>query len=118
LESHFQRRSGKLSLAQLCQILSATKRDELREFLRARFSVVGFSEDYKALEKIKWKSIFTTNIDDLFFKIFEESRIYFLNDVSVRGPSIQEASAIDYIALHGCVKYDQAEFDFSPIEIA
>lgn len=118
LENYFQRKPGNLSLAQLCQILSATKRDELREFLRSRFSVTSFSDDYKVLEKIKWKSIFTTNIDDLFFKIFEESKIYYLNDISLRGPSIHETSAIDYIALHGCVKYDHVDFDFSPIEIA
>ena len=118
LEQHFKRKTGTLSLAQLCQVLSATKREELRAFLRSRFSVTGFSESYKVLEKIKWKSIFTTNIDDLFFKIFEESSVYYLNDISIRGPSIQDNAAIDYIALHGCVRYDHVDFDFSPVEIA
>lgn len=118
IEKHFNRKPGNLSLAQVCQVLASTKRDELREFLSSRFTVSSFFEDYKVLEKVKWKSIFTTNIDDLFFRIFENSSVFYLNDVSVRGPSMNEASAIDYIALHGCVKYDQVEFDFSPIEIA
>ena len=111
--------NSRILLPQLYQIISATQRDALNEFLRNRFKVVEFSELYGNLERINLKGIFTTNIDDLVFKIFEESKKYYINDISLRGPSIAGSSAIDYIALHGSVIHAPSEgLDFSPVEIA
>jgi hypothetical protein len=111
--------NSRMLLPQLCQIISKTQRDELNDFLRKRFSVVEFSNLYGNLERINLKAIFTTNIDDLIFKIFGESQKYYVNDISLRGPSIVGSSAIDYIALHGSVIHPPSEgFDFSPVEIA
>lgn len=111
--------NSRMLLPQLYQIISTTQRDALNEFLRNRFKVVEFSELYGNLERINLKAIFTTNIDDLVFKIFEESKKYYINDISLRGPSIAGSSAIDYIALHGSVIHAPSEgLDFSPVEIA
>ncbi|MBO2927072.1 SIR2 family protein [Metapseudomonas otitidis] len=110
--------NSNLSLSQLCQILSATKKDELVKFLRTRFSTANYNKEYEALNRVNIKSIFTTNIDDLAYRIYEDSEKYYLNDIALRGPSINERNAIDYIALHGCVRYEGEGFDFSPIEIA
>lgn len=111
--------NSRMLLPQLCQIISTTQRDALNEFLRKRFTVVEFSKVYGNLERINLKAIFTTNIDDLVFKIFEESQRYYVNDIALRGPSIVGSSAIDYIALHGSVIYAPSEgLDFSPVEIA
>jgi len=111
--------SSQMSLAQLCQIISKTQRDALTGFLRKRFAVVEFDKLYGNLERINIKAIFTTNIDDLIFKIFEDSQKYYVNDISLRGPSIAGSSAIDYIALHGSVVHPPSEgMDFSPVEIA
>lgn len=107
-----------LSLSQLCQILSATKKDDLVKFLRTRFSTVNYNNEYEALERVNLKSIFTTNIDDLTYRIYENSNKFYLNDIAVRGPSINDRNSIDYIALHGCVRYDGEGFDFSPVELA
>ncbi|MGJ0491192.1 SIR2 family protein [Methylobacter sp.] len=107
-----------LSLSQLCQIISKTRRDALNDFLRKRFTVVEFGKMYGNLERINIKAIFTTNIDDLVFKIFEGSQRYYVNDISLRGPSIVGSSAIDYIALHGSVVHASEGMDFSPVEIA
>lgn len=111
--------NSQMSLPQLCQIISKTKRDALTDFLRKRFTVVEFDKLYGNLERINIKAIFTTNIDDLIFKIFEDSQKYYVNDISLRGPSIVGSSAIDYIALHGSVMHPPSEgMDFSPVEIA
>lgn len=119
LLSHFKRPSpSKLNLAQLCQILGSTQRNELVSYFEKRFNVTKFDPLYKNLERMNIKSIFTTNIDNLIFKLFEESNKYFVNDIILRGPSLAGASAIDYIALHGCITHGDGAYDFSPIEIA
>lgn len=111
--------NSQMPLPQLCQIISKTKRDALNDFLRSRFTVIGFDKLYGNLERINVKAIFTTNIDDLIFKIFDNSQKYYVNDISLRGPSIAGSSAIDYIALHGSVLHPPSEgLDFSPVEIA
>lgn len=119
LIDEFKRRStSKLSLAQLAHVIASTNREALINFLRHRFTVESFDSTYKNLEKISIRSIFTTNIDDLIYKIFSDSSRYYVNDVSLRGPVIAGGSAIDYIALHGSVAHVDDDFAFSPIEIA
>lgn len=117
---HFGRDpESKLPLAQLCQIISKTQRAALNDFFRSRFAVVEFDSEYMNLERVKINSIFTTNIDDLAFKIFAAGTQYYINDISLRGPSIVGASAIDYIALHGSITHSPTEvLDFSPVEMA
>ena len=111
--------NSQILLPQLCQIISKTQRNSLNDFLRKRFTVIDFDAVYGNIERINIKAIFTTNIDNLVFKIFEESRKYYVNDIALRGPSMVGASAIDYIALHGSVMHLPSEgFDFSPVEIA
>ncbi|HDR2471497.1 TPA: SIR2 family protein [Enterobacter soli] len=116
---HFERDPNSvLSLSQLCQILISTKKDELVNFLKTRFTTVNYNGEYDSLDRVNIKSIFTTNIDDLAYKIYENSSKYYLNDIAVRGPSINSSNSIDYIALHGCVRYEDKDFDFSPVEIS
>lgn len=88
------------------------KKDELIEFLKTRFTTINYNNEYDALERVNIKSIFTTNIDDLTYRIYENSNNYYLNDIAIRGPSINDRNAIDYIALHGCVRYEDGNFDF------
>lgn len=119
LLSYFERDSNStLSLSQLCQILTATRKDDLISFLKTRFTTVNYDNEYDSLDRVNIKSIFTTNIDDLTYKIYENSTKYYLNDIAIRGPSINSSNSIDYIALHGCVRYDNKGFDFSPVELA
>jgi len=119
LEKFGRSSSSSLSLSQLCQIIVRTQKAELESFFRSRFKTVSFDSRYHNLERLNIRSIFTTNIDDLIFKIFEGSQKYYINDVSLRGPSIVGASAIDYIALHGSIVHAPEEgLDFSPVEIA
>lgn len=72
---------------------------------------------------INLKNIYTTNIDDLFFKIFEKStNTHYLNDKSTRGTIFESSSSekqlyINYFPLHGCVRTTE-DYVFGATEIA
>ncbi len=120
LLQHFKRDpNSNLSLPQLCQVISSTQRDALKEFFRQRFTVVNYDKAYLNLERLAVKAIFTTNIDNLLHVIFSDSTKYYLNDITLRGPATVGASAIDLIPLHGSIVHSlEAGMDFSPIEIS
>ena len=119
LIDHFKRQKpSKLSLAQLCQIISSTQRDEFYKYINSRFTVTDFPVEYSNLERVNISSIFTTNIDDLIPKIFSSSDKYYINDILLRGPVIAGNSAIDYIPLHGSLNHGDGRYDFSPLEIS
>ncbi|WP_184853122.1 P-loop NTPase [Paraburkholderia tropica] len=119
LLDHFKRsKPSSLTLPQLCQIISSTQREALGEFFSQRFTVEKFEPEYRNLERVNIRAIFTTNIDDLIPKIFADSQKYYVNDVVLRGPVISGGNAIDYIPLHGCVQHGDGKYDFSPLEIA
>ena len=118
LKRFMERETSNLSLPQVCQIISSKEKNALTSYFKERFQESEFDPIYKSLESINIKAIFTTNIDDLVFKIFSESHRYFVNDILLRGPSFASRSAIDYIPLRGCVLHAESNFDFSPIEIA
>ena len=120
LLTHFNRDpTSKLELPQLCHILKSTKKEELNDFFRNRFKTIDYDPLYKNIEYINIKSIFTTNIDDLIYKIFEKSDIKYINDTDLRGSAMPGSTAIDYIALHGSILHEPSEgFDFTSIEIS
>ena len=70
-----------LDLPKIASVLKATAGEEFSRYLIQKYSVGSFSDDYKALNQISIENIFTTNIDDLPFKIFEDSDHSYLNDV-------------------------------------
>lgn len=120
LLQHFKRDpNSALLLPQLCQVLSSTQRDALKDFFRQRFTVVHYDKAYANIERLAVKAIFTTNIDNLLHAVFAESTKYYLNDITLRGPSTVGASAIDFIPLHGSIVHSLEEgMDFSPVEIS
>jgi hypothetical protein len=119
LIDYFDRpKPSELSLSQLCQIIASTQRDRLHSFFYSRFTVTDFPTEYKNIELLTIKAIFTTNIDDLVPKIFDSSQKYYVNDILLRGPAIAGNMAIDYIPLHGNVAHGDGGYDFSPLEIA
>jgi tetratricopeptide (TPR) repeat protein len=110
--------AGKLNLPQLYTILSARDREAADDFLRERFSVSSFDQRYLALARLKILMIFTTNIDDLVWKIYEDSRTHYLNDIVTRGPQYRDRASVDFAPLHGSVLDDTRPFRFTSIEVA
>lgn len=82
-------------------------------------TVSGYDSRYNIIRNINIKNIYTTNIDDLFFHIFEnnDSNKY-LNDTMIRGAATQDNNAIEYFSLHGCVRHPQYDYIFGETSIA
>ena len=107
-----------LDLRQLSTILESTKKNEFFNFLRNRFSVTEYNPLYKSLLTANIKSIISTNIDDLWFHIVSSDDNFYINDITISGPSYQDRSAIDYIPLHGYVHHNPLDFVFTDLNIA
>jgi len=112
--------NGNFSLPQISTILENTKRVEFYSFLKKRFSIGEFDNRYLSIERINIKSIYTTNIDDLIYQIFNGFEDKYLNDVSHNGTTLNDNSAVDYSALHGCILSDDRKliFDVSSLNNA
>ena len=106
------------NLPHACTKITKTEKQTFYAFLKERFSVKDFNSAYMSLAEIKIKNIYTTNIDDLFFKIFEQTeKPFYLNDCSIHGKSYRDDLAVHYFPLHGCVRND-GNYVFGSTEIA
>lgn len=95
------------------------EKDKFKEYLTNRFIVNEYSALYKNLLNINIKNIFSTNIDDLIFKVWEnseQSQCYINNTLGL-GES-NDTLAINYFPVHGCVLNQDKEYIFSNIKIA
>jgi hypothetical protein len=108
---------SKLNLPQLSQVLTTQFREEFYSYLTRCFTVSSFHPSYKNLYRTKIDKIFTTNIDNLIHKVFEDNNMCFIHDVDVHGANTIDISAISYYALHGSV-INGKECIFTPTEIA
>lgn len=106
------------ALPQISQILKSRDKQKFNNFLLNRFRVEEFDERYNRLTSLPIGKIITTNIDDLFYKIFSNSVKKYLNDVRIGGASFADFSAVDYIPLHGSVLHPDVDFAFTPVELA
>ena len=107
------------NLPRACTKLENTDKKSFYNFLERRFCVKEYNLLYNELLKVNIKSIFTTNIDDLFFKIYENnSTQYFLNDCSKKGKDPYDSHGIPYFPLHGCVRDEDKGYVFGVTEIA
>jgi tetratricopeptide (TPR) repeat protein len=107
-----------LALNQISTILEATRKSDFLAYLKDRFSVSEFDSDYSALYKIKVKTVFTTNIDNLIPRIYEKNKEHYINDTTTFGPSFFDKTAIDYTPLHGSVLSDNRKLIFNTVDIA
>lgn len=107
-----------LNLPQICTIIERSQKDRLRSYLKRRLTVGSFNPSYRGLQRLNVKTIFTTNIDDLVFKIYANSVTHYLNDLDIRGASYNDRSAIDVMTLSGSVLDDSRPFSFSSLDLA
>jgi|GEM_PF-847455 len=116
------------NLPRACTKLTQTEKAKFYSFLKRRFVVKDFSELYHGIYNIKLNNIYTTNIDDLFFCLFENpEKVYRLEDKSRRGGSYRTTDKkpnvdytdfiINYYPLHGCVR-NSGDYVFGATEIA
>ena len=95
------------------------EKEEFSEFLTNRFAVNDYNRLYDNLPHINVRNIFSTNIDNLVFRIWEnnsQSRRYINNTLGLGESS--DSLAINYYPVHGCVLNREKEYIFSNIKIA
>lgn len=106
-------------LTNACTFLESTENDSFHNFITDFFSVGYFNPVYKELLQLPIKNIFTTNVDNLWFKIFENSNNKYLNNLAKNGSIYEkrDLKTIDYYALHGCVEIPGKPYIFSKIDL-
>ena len=106
-----------LPLPQLCTIIESTDKQRLHDYLRVRFSVGTYDKLYAHLHKLNVDTIFTTNIDNLIYKLYSSSTTHYLNDALLNGVTYRDRTAIEYVPLHGSVNYPTSQMAFSVADI-
>ena len=104
------------TLEKLSSYLNKNFRDEFSAFLRGRFTVKSFDERYNVLTTLELKNIFSVNIDDLIYRVYENSREYYIRDRCNMGATT-ERNAISYFPLHGSVHDYASSFVFTSVDI-
>ena len=100
--ANYFHKNPNFSLPQLSTILESTVQKEYYEYLLSRFTVEYVDPLYNNIRKLNIKSIYTTNIDNLIYKIYDNGWGKFLNNQYEEGPS-PDSNAINFLALHGSV---------------
>jgi hypothetical protein len=107
-----------LPLPKLYSILMAgPKKQDAINYLTKRFKVNVFDKAYENIKNIKINNLMTTNIDDLFYKIFDGCREY-IHDMIQYGPDRENDGAINYLPLHGSVNYPERGYVFTSTDLA
>lgn len=107
-----------LDLSTISTIIKSQKRLLFREFCTRRFTVDKIDTRYSNILKSNIKNVFTTNIDNLIYRIFESSETKYIQDVFISGSGPQDLRSVNYFALHGCVLHTQRDYVFGATEIA
>ncbi|WP_314817856.1 SIR2 family protein [Capnocytophaga gingivalis] len=120
IKEKFNMGKSSLNLSQVSTILGNSRKQDFYSFLREMFTVKDFDKDYFNIDKLNPINIYTTNIDDLIYKIYEENEEKYINDVTYQG-EVSENMAINFSALHGNIRYPNDRemiFDVSSISNA
>lgn len=110
-------------LTKACTKIEKNDKSSFRKFIEQTYTVIKYDKDsgydYSLLLDIPIKKVFTTNVDDLWFKIFENpNSIKILHDCSINGANYQSSkNVINYYPLHGCVR-NKDDYIFSLTDIA
>lgn len=107
-----------LDLPKSAMYLEKTNKQNFIRFLKNRFCVSEFDENYLNVLLIGLKGVYSTNIDNLFQKIFENSLSLYLNDVTIKGAIFNESKAVKYVPLHGSIYNDERKLIFSSADIS
>lgn len=105
------------NLEKISSVLKRNCKNQFQDYLREKYTVHDYNPLYDVLNKINISSIITTNIDNLIFKIMENSNRFYLNCVSYYGPVKKDGYAIEYIPLHGDVLNIESELYFGKFEL-
>lgn len=116
-ELHQTLGSGINDLPKYCSVMERKNRAALYDYLTKRFHVARFDDFYNNLNLINLKGVYTTNIDDLIPQIIANSPNRYVHEQSVNG-DCTDSRGVNYLPLHGYVKYPEQGYVFSIEKIA
>ena len=105
-------------LSKVCTIIDSFNSEGLKQYLSSRFSVQDYPSFYENITTINCPRIFTTNIDNLLSRIYENSSHKYLNNIFLNGFCYQDRNCIDYVPLHGSVDVPDSKFLFNMQEVS
>jgi energy-coupling factor transporter ATP-binding protein EcfA2 len=105
-------------LTKVCTIIDSIDSDGLKHYLSDRFNVSKYDKIYDTLINIKCPRIFTTNIDNLVDKIFDNTTAKYLNNVFINGSCYLDKNCVDYIPIHGSVEMPDMKYLFNKQEVS
>lgn len=103
-------------LSKACTKLKRAHKEKFYSFLEKRFDVAKYDPLYDVISRININNIYTTNIDNLIYKIMDNNGKY-LHDRGIKGAPFKNEELINYFPLHGCIK-GGGEYIFGATEIA
>ena len=116
-ELHENVGAGLNDLPRYCSVMERRNRSALYNYLTDRFKVKSFDDSYLNLNLINLKGVYTTNIDDLIPHIIEKNPNRYVNEQNINGDCANE-QGVNYLPLHGYVKYPENGYVFSVEKIA
>lgn len=108
---------GLNDLSRYCSVMERKNKTALNSYLTERFKIASFDDCYLNLNLLNIKGVYTTNIDDLIPQIVEKSCNKYINEQHVNGDCI-DSNGINYLPLHGYVRYPERGYVFSVEKIA
>ena len=101
------------SLSAICEFAeSETSKNRVQDFIADFFRGCQPRSYHIEIANFEgWKKVYTTNIDDLFENAIDPSKLIVQN--MSRPIEYTRGSQLEYIKLHGCVRYPSANFVFS-----
>ena len=104
-------------LEKISSVLKRNCKNQFQDYLRNKFTVNDYNPLYDVLNKISISSFITTNIDNLFYRVMDNSSKFYVSSVSYYGPVKKDGYAIEYIPLHGDVLNADSELYFGKFEL-
>lgn len=108
---------GQSDLTRYCSVMERRNKSALYSYLTTRFHVASFDSCYLNLNLINLKGVYTTNIDDLIPQVIAQNESRYVNEQNVYGDCSNE-QGINYLPLHGYIKYPEQGYVFSVEKIA
>lgn len=104
-------------LGKISTILKRNDKDRFQKYLREKFEVHNYNKLYDILDKIMITSFITTNIDNIFASVIDNSKEHYLNCISRYGATKKNGQSIEFIPLHGDIKDLNSELYFGNFEL-
>lgn len=103
------------TLKDICEDCQEDNCSHYAQIMRDLFRVSSFQKFHELYAEVNWKSIFTTNVDNLIERVFEEKHKQICSLYS-ENPKYKERGAVKYFKLHGDANIAPEQITFSTMD--